>query len=77
MREQLAADTARHREAIEATTCRLRTEESQKCSLEERLEKTHDELQKMKAEHCNVSFAAAAVTHENNKKSYQILPTAE
>lgn len=59
MREQLAADTARHRESLEATTCRLRAEESQKCSLEERLEKTHDELQKMKAEHCNVSSTVA------------------
>lgn len=58
MREQIATDGARHREAIETTTCRLRTEESQKCSLEERLEKTHDELQKMKTEHCNVSSAA-------------------
>ncbi|KAG4068837.1 hypothetical protein HA402_004985 [Bradysia odoriphaga] len=55
MREQIAADAGRHREAMEATTCRLRTEESQKCSLEERLEKAHDELQKMKAEHCNLS----------------------
>lgn len=43
---------------MDATTCRLRTEESQKCGLEERLEKTHDELQKMKAEHCNVSLFA-------------------
>lgn len=55
MREQIATDATRHRESMEATTCRLRTEESQKCGLEERLEKTHDELQKMKAEHCNVS----------------------
>lgn len=58
MRDQIATDAAHHRESIEATTCRLRTEESQKCSLEERLEKTHDELQKMKAEHCNVSSSA-------------------
>lgn len=65
MREQLAADTARHREAIEATSCRLRTEESQKCSLEERLEKTHDELQKMKTEHCNVSSELSHHTDTN------------
>lgn len=58
MREQIAADTARHREEIESATCRLRTEESQKCSLEERLDKAHDELQKMKAEHCNVISAS-------------------
>lgn len=55
LREQIATDTARHREAIETTTCRLRTEESQKCGLDERLQKTHEELQNMKAEHCNVS----------------------
>lgn len=56
MREQIAADAARHREAMETTTSRLRTEESQKCSLEERLEKTHHEVHALKAEHQTVSF---------------------
>ncbi len=69
MREQIAADTVRHREAMESTTCRLRTEESQKCSLEERLEKTHDELQKMKAEHCNVSSGICDCYVENLKSN--------
>lgn len=55
LRDQIAADSSRHRETIEATHCRLRSEEGEKCSLEERLEKAHQEIHTMKAEHTNVS----------------------
>lgn len=56
LRDQIAADASRHRESIEATNCRLRNEEGEKCSLEERLEKAHQELHTMKAEHTTVSI---------------------
>ena len=56
LREQFAAEGARHREVVETTNCRLRTEETQKCSIEERLEKAHQELHAMKAEHFTVKL---------------------
>lgn len=54
MREHVSAEAARHREALETTTCRLRAEEAQKSSVEERFEKTHHELHTFKAEHFTV-----------------------
>lgn len=55
MRDQIAADSSRHRESIESANCRMRAEEGEKCSLEERLEKAHQELHTMKAEHTHVN----------------------
>uniref|UniRef100_A0A1B0CQC2 Putative myosin class ii heavy chain n=1 Tax=Lutzomyia longipalpis TaxID=7200 RepID=A0A1B0CQC2_LUTLO len=51
LREQISMEGTRHREAEETTTCRLRAEEAQRCSIEERLEKAHADLQAMRAEH--------------------------
>lgn len=58
MREQFSAEAARHRETVETTNCRLRTEEAQKCTIEDRFEKAHQELQSMKAEHFAVCYVA-------------------
>lgn len=55
LREQLNVEAARHREVIDTTHCRLRTEEAQKCSVEERLEKTTHALQAIKSEHMVLS----------------------
>lgn len=54
LREQLNVDAARHREAIDTSHCRLRTEEAQKSSVEERLEKATHALQVVKAEHMSL-----------------------
>ncbi|GAB0098460.1 coiled-coil domain-containing protein 170 [Sergentomyia squamirostris] len=51
LREQISMEGNRHRETEETTTCRLRAEEAQRCSIEERLEKAHADLQSMRAEH--------------------------
>lgn len=55
LREQLNLESTRNRELQETSSCRLRAEESQKCSLEERLEKTNHELQHFKADHFTLS----------------------
>lgn len=51
LREQLAGEATRHRECQESANCRIRQEEAQKCTLEERLDKATNELQATRAEH--------------------------
>lgn len=48
-------DASRHRESIENTNCRLRAEESQKCALEESLDKAQNEIQALRSEHLTLS----------------------
>lgn len=48
-------EQSRHREAMDTATCRMKADEMQRCTVEERLEKAHAELQAMKAEHHIVS----------------------
>lgn len=56
LREQFSAESAHHRETVETTNCRLRAEEAQKMTIEERFEKAHQELQVLKSEHMAVSI---------------------
>lgn len=48
------SEGTRHRDLIETTNCRLRTEEAQKLTVEDRLEKAVHELHVMKSEHFTV-----------------------
>lgn len=51
----MSVEVSRQREAIENTNCRLRSEEAQKLTVEERLEKAMHDLHEMKSEHITVS----------------------
>ena len=61
LRDQMSSDANRHREILETTNCRLRSEEVQKCSVEERFEKTAHELHALKGDHLTVSNAVDAL----------------
>lgn len=54
LREQINTDATRHREIVETTANRLRCEEMQKSTVEERLEKATHELHHLKNEHMTV-----------------------
>lgn len=54
LREQMNVEASRQREVIENTNCRLRSEEAQKLTVEERLEKAVHDLHDMKSEHITV-----------------------
>lgn len=56
IRDQMNAESCRNREIVETTNCRLRTEELEKTTLEDRLGKLHNELQQVKSEHFTVNF---------------------
>lgn len=55
MREQLGVETTRLREIQETSTCRIRAEECQRSSLEEKLEKACAEMSQMRDEHLSMS----------------------
>lgn len=55
MREQLNVETTRLRETQETSTCRIRAEECQRASLEEKLEKACTEMSQMRDEHLSMS----------------------
>lgn len=58
LREQLSTEASRHRELVETTNCRLRSEEIQKSTIEERFEKAQQELQQLKSDSITVMFTA-------------------
>ena len=51
LREQLSIEATRLRETQDTTQCRIRAEECQRVSLEEKMEKTCGEMQQMRDEH--------------------------
>lgn len=55
LRDQINTEASRHREIIETTANRLRNEEIQKSTVEERLEKTAHDLHYLKNEHMTVN----------------------
>lgn len=55
LREQMNVEASRQREVLESTNCRLRSEEAQKMTVEERFEKAVHDLHEMKNEHLTVS----------------------
>lgn len=63
LREQIAAEGSRNREVQENVTTRIRSEEQQRCSLEERLEKAVHELQAFKADHICLSEYLVRLAH--------------
>lgn len=48
------AESCRNREIVETTNCRLRNEELEKSTLEDRFTKVQNELQHVKSEHMTV-----------------------
>jgi len=55
LRDQLNNEHEKLKETQEATECRLRTGEAQKCELGERLEKCHAEIHTLRKEHMGLS----------------------
>lgn len=55
LRDQINTAVTRHRKIIETTANRLRNEEIQKSTVEERLEKTAHDLHHLKNEHMTVN----------------------
>ncbi|XP_055547276.1 coiled-coil domain-containing protein 170 isoform X1 [Wyeomyia smithii] len=55
LKEQLHQEAIRHGEHQESTTCRLKSEEQHRISVEQRLEKACHELQHFRAEHTTLS----------------------
>lgn len=55
LREQLSVETTRLRENQETSQCRIRAEECQRVSVEEKLEKTCNELSHFREEHVALS----------------------
>lgn len=53
-------EASRQREALETTNCRLRSEEAQKLTVEERMEKALHDLHEMRNEHMTVGRMAIA-----------------
>lgn len=70
LREQSTTEASRHREIIESTTTRLRNEEMQKTTIEERLEKASHELNHLRNEHVTVRIP----TNIQSLRSIQYLP---
>ncbi|XP_037958900.1 coiled-coil domain-containing protein 170 [Teleopsis dalmanni] len=55
LRDQLSSEHEKLKETKESTQCRLRTEEAQKCELEERIEKCHAEIHTLRKDHLGLS----------------------
>ncbi|XP_011213618.3 coiled-coil domain-containing protein 170 isoform X1 [Bactrocera dorsalis] len=55
LRDQLNSEQSKLKETQETTQCRLRTEEAQKCELEERLEKCQAEIHTLRNDHLGLS----------------------
>ncbi|XP_028898145.2 coiled-coil domain-containing protein 170 [Zeugodacus cucurbitae] len=55
LRDQLNLEQSKLKETQETTQCRLRTEEAQKCELEERLEKCQAEIHTLRNDHLGLS----------------------
>ncbi|XP_017481608.1 PREDICTED: coiled-coil domain-containing protein 170 isoform X2 [Rhagoletis zephyria] len=55
LRDQLNSEQSKLKETQETTQCRLRTEEAQKCQLEERLEKCQAEIHTLRNDHLGLS----------------------
>lgn len=55
MREQLNVEATRLRETQETSQCRIRAEECQRASMEEKLEKACAEMSQMRDEHLSMS----------------------
>lgn len=55
MREQLSVESTRLRETQETSQCRIRAEECQRASMEEKLEKACAEMTQMRDEHLAMS----------------------
>lgn len=63
LREQSGNEASRHREICESTTQRLRNEEIQKATIEERFEKASHELNHLRSEHVAVRESCNSLTH--------------
>lgn len=63
LREQSGNEASRHREIFESTTQRLRNEELQKATIEERFEKASHELNHLRSEHVAVSESCSGHSH--------------
>jgi hypothetical protein len=55
MRDQLTLESNKLREAVETGQCRIRAEECQRATIEEKLEKQCAELQQMRGEHIDLA----------------------
>lgn len=58
-------ESCRNREIVETTNCRLRNEELEKSTLEERLTKVQNELQHVKSEHITVKTIYNSLNSSN------------
>lgn len=69
LREQMNVEVSRQREVLETTNCRLRNEEAQKLTVEERLEKALHDLHEIKSEHMTVDLFSTHFIHSEAKDS--------
>lgn len=72
VRDQLATETAKHKEFHEAASHKMKAEETHRITAEEHVEKLHHENNVLKAEHFTVSALIGFNDDERNKRQKKL-----